>query len=300
LLEERLRESKLVRRGNSWYLHIAVEKDVWVEVPNDPSKIAVVAVDIGEANPAASVALVQGKIASPRLLGRELRGVRAKYNRIRKLIGEKKVRHALRGIKRIGDKESRIALDICHKTSREIVEHARLLREQGFHSVIVVGDLRVGRSRIKGKRRCRRNNRKIAQMPSHRLKSFIQYKSLEEGIPIYFVGEAYTTKACHRCGSANTLIEKRSFKCLNCGLEYNRDLNAAINIANRSFGYILEDRGTRGGPEPPLCPGVQDSPARSIVPTVCDGGKPSNIHQMRRMPHGFSPGRTSHLRKPCR
>jgi hypothetical protein len=43
LLEERLREAKLVRRGGGWCLHIAVEKDVWVEIPGDPSKIAVVA-----------------------------------------------------------------------------------------------------------------------------------------------------------------------------------------------------------------------------------------------------------------
>jgi transposase len=95
---------------------------------------------------------------------------------------------------------------------------------------------------------------------------------LEEGIPVYFVGEAYTSKTCHRCGSLNTLVEKRLFRCRECGLEYNRDLNAAVNIASRSFGYILGDRGSCDAPEPPLCKGVQDGPAHSLALTACDGG----------------------------
>jgi IS605 OrfB family transposase len=273
LLKERLREAKMVKRGGDWYLHIAVEKDVWVEIPGDPSRAAVIAVDIGEANLAASVALVRGRVTSSMILGRELRGIRTKYNRVRKLIGERKRRHALRVIKRMGNRESRIAEDACHKASRGIVEQAKALREKGFQVAIAVGDLKnVRRPRKKGQKRCRKNNRKVHAMPSHRLKGFIRYKALEEGIPVYFVNEAYTSRACHVCGSLNTLIEKRSFRCKDCGLEYNRDLNAAVNIANRSLGYILEDRGSCDAPEPPLCKEVQDGPARLLTPTVCDGG----------------------------
>ncbi|MFQ6136899.1 MAG: zinc ribbon domain-containing protein [Candidatus Hydrothermarchaeales archaeon] len=31
------------------------------------------------------------------------------------------------------------------------------------------------------------------------------------------VNEAYTTRACHACGSTNTVIKKRSFRCKDCG-----------------------------------------------------------------------------------
>lgn len=40
----------------------------------------------------------------------------------------------------------------------------------------------------------------------------------------------------------NTVNRKRLFKCRNCGLEYNRDLNGAINIGNRLLGYMLRSR----------------------------------------------------------
>ncbi|MHA1596854.1 MAG: zinc ribbon domain-containing protein [Candidatus Asgardarchaeia archaeon] len=34
-----------------------------------------------------------------------------------------------------------------------------------------------------------------------------------------------------------------SVKCQNCGLEYNADLNGAVNIVKLSLGYILRDGG---------------------------------------------------------
>ncbi len=72
----------------------------------------------------------------------------------------------------------------------------------------------------------------------------IKSKALWEGIPCVGIGEAYTTKQCHRCGSMNTIVNKRLFRCLNCGLEYNRDLNASINIGNRLSGYMLDGMGS--------------------------------------------------------
>jgi len=32
------------------------------------------------------------------------------------------------------------------------------------------------------------------------------------------------------------------FKCKDCGLEYNRDLNSGVNIGNRLLGYMLRGR----------------------------------------------------------
>ena len=88
-------------------------------------------------------------------------------------------------------------------------------------------------------------------MPSLKTKKMLIYKALwaEEPIPIAMINEAYTTVECHRCHSTNTILKKRYFKCNECGLEYNRDLNAAVNIGNRLLGYML---GSRGSCEPPL------------------------------------------------
>jgi len=41
-----------------------------------------------------------------------------------------------------------------------------------------------------------------------------------------------TSKTCHRCGHV-AQVEGRMFKCSKCGMEYDRDLNACVNIARR-------------------------------------------------------------------
>jgi len=41
-----------------------------------------------------------------------------------------------------------------------------------------------------------------------------------------------TTKTCHRCGYV-TQVKGRIFRCPCCGMEYDRDLNACVNIAQR-------------------------------------------------------------------
>ena len=56
-----------------------------------------------------------------------------------------------------------------------------------------------------------------------------------------------TSRTCHRCGHV-ARVKGRVFKCPKCGMEYDRDLNACINIAHRvtsSMGW-----GSCGPPKP--------------------------------------------------
>jgi transposase len=61
----------------------------------------------------------------------------------------------------------------------------------------------------------------------------------------------YTTLTCHRCGSKNTAAYKRYFKCLDCGLEYYRDLNPAINLGNRFLDQWFKNRAELTQPQTP-------------------------------------------------
>jgi transposase len=142
LLAQDIREAKLAKRKNKWFLHLTAQKEVSNEVPTNPDKKAVIGIDLGEANPATSVVLVGGKPTFPGFHAREVRAVRAHYSNLRKQVGKKKVKHALRVIKRIGSKERRIVEHYLHVASKRIVEQAKKLREQGFEPVIVVGDLK--------------------------------------------------------------------------------------------------------------------------------------------------------------
>lgn len=264
LLGEDVRETKLIRRKGRWFLHITVQKSVWVEIPTDPEKVVVIGVDLGEANPAASVVLAGNRVREPGFHTTRVRAVRAHHNNLRKRIGRRKVKHALRVIKRIGNREQRIVEHQLHVASKSIVEQATRLRGEGFQPVIVVGDLKgVRKKRVRGETRCRRNNRKVHTMPSYRMKTLIMYKALWAEIPVVLINEACTSRTCHRCGATGA-VRRRVFECPNCG-EYNRDLNAAINIGNRFLGYIL---GNRAALAQPLTPTPN---SELLVSAECDG-----------------------------
>ncbi|MCS4540901.1 MAG: transposase [Euryarchaeota archaeon] len=230
-------ESKLTRKNEKYFLHFAVKKEVEIKHPQNFSKLAIIAIDLGERNPATSVELLDGKMI-PRFYGNKIRAIRAHYNNLRKSLGKAKIEKAIRIIKRIGNKEQRIVRDVNHKISREIVNRAVELKNKGYVPAIVLGKLKkIRKPRIKGKTRCRKNNRKINSWAFAQLTKFITYKANWEGIPVELIPENHTSITCHKCGAKGVRI-KRLFKC-SCGLEYSADLNGAINIANRFLDYMF-------------------------------------------------------------
>ena len=256
LPEYSIRETKLKTHKGNFFLHITVQKEVEIKEPEHPDKLAIISCDLGEANPVTSVMYLDSKITPPEFYGREIRGIRATYTRVRKQIGKRKVKHALRVIRQIGQKESRIVKDKNHKISREIVNKAVKLREQGYEPVIVIGKLKgVRKSRRKWKTRCRKNNRKLHSMASYQMTSFITYKANWEGIPVALQEETWTSQICHRCGAIGER-KGRYFRCHVCGLECNADGNGAINICNRFLGQWLRNRGLFDNPITPTVDSV--------------------------------------------
>lgn len=228
LLSLNLREGKLLWKGDHWSLHLTVMKEVQLKL-EPPS--TVLAVDLGERYVATSVAIANGMIENPRFYGKQVRGIRRHYAWLRKRLGERKLSTV---IKRIGSAERRKVNAILHKTSRDIVNQAKNLG-----ATIVLGDLKDIRKRAKGKRM----NRIVSSMPYYRLTQMISYKAGWEGIPVRFVKENHTSKLCHRCGAEGRRPFQGLFKCPNCGLEYNADLNGAINIAKRGLETICFQTG---------------------------------------------------------
>ena len=243
-------ESKLLRRKGRFFLHVTIQKKVTSKLPTNPSNLAIIACDIGEANPITSVAWWKGAVQAVAFHATELRATRAHYTHLRKNIGRRKIKHALRVVKKIGNKEQRKVRDILHKATRQVIQQATELWKKGLEPIIVVGDLKHHRTpRRKGTPRCRKTNRKLHAMPSYQVKFQLEYKALWEGIPVFFVNEAYTSQRCYRCG-AKGVRAKRQFRCA-CGLDSNADVNGARNILRRSLGYILGDRAAVNRPRSP-------------------------------------------------
>lgn len=223
LLSCSIRESKLIRKSNKWFLLITVQKEIHLK----ESYSNVLAVDLGER----VMATVCGSFDnSIRFYGREIRGIRRHYSWLRKRLGERKL---LKKIKELGQVEQRKVNDVLHKISREIVDKAK-----ETDSAIVLGELKGIRKSAKGKR----FNRIISNMPYYKLTKYIEYKANWEGIKVIKIDEQGTSHTCSRCGSQGKRINQAIFNCSACRLkDYNADLNGALNILKRFSGQVLEN-----------------------------------------------------------
>ena len=135
-------------------------------------------------------------------------------------------------IRKIKDTEKRKVNDILHKISRQIINEAF-----AQDACIVLGDLKGIRNKVRG----RRMNRIVANMPYFKLSNYISYKAAWEGIPVYQIKEAWTSKTCHKCGQIGERLSQGLFRCPSCNLVYNADLNGVINIAKRFSSYMQEN-----------------------------------------------------------
>ena len=95
--------------------------------------------------------------------------------------------------------------------------------------VIVLEDLN-----IQGMMKNRHLAKAIAEQNLYLLRMMIERKAQEAGIEIKFADRFYpSSKKCSSCGriKSDLKLKDRTYRC-ECGLELDRDLNAAINLKN--------------------------------------------------------------------
>jgi putative transposase len=213
-------ECKLYKRDNRWFLDVVVQRNI----PEKTEYQNVIAIDMGIRHIVTSVELAAGKTV---FYGKDLNHVRG----LRRQLGLKK---AIDTIKRIGHHERRIANDIIHKITREIVNRAI-----ETDSLIVLGKLKSLRNqeKKKGRGRGRKFNRKLSGFPYFKFTEYLTYKAALAGIKVIKVFEDWTSQTCRKCSQRRMRKTQGLFICKNCG-EENADRNAAFNIAYLALGYI--------------------------------------------------------------
>lgn len=229
-------EIKQVR--DKWYLYLTVNYKISSSI--DPENV--LGVDIGVAK-LATISTPDKKI-NKFFRGEKTRYIKDHYYNLRKKLQSelKEGKNVYKALRRISGKEKRWVKDINHKLSREIVNIAKTNR-----ALIAIENLKGIRERIKATKRVRRmlNNWNFRQ-----LISFIEYKAHLEGLQYVAVDPRDTSRRCSVCGhteKANRKSQSR-FKCSDCGIKLNADLNAARNIAQRALeslpsDYMLEGAG---------------------------------------------------------
>ena len=78
---------------------------------------------------------------------------------------------------------------------------------------------------------CSKTNRLLMSLSHYKFKERLKHKCDEFGIILKMVNESYTSKTCGSCGKINNNLNgSKLFKCPNCKIEMDRDINGARNI----------------------------------------------------------------------
>lgn len=209
----------IIKDGGRWYAAIAVEYPIEEQYEPD----GFLGVDLG-IRQIAVVSDADGSINE--FYGGEIlergRELYARYHQLQeRKSGENSLSQALR---RVSGKESRFMDDVNHKIAAEIVELAK------HHRYGIAVENLKGLRQGKASKKLRRMLHRWAYRD---LCDKLEYKAEAEGIPLEYVDPRSTSKTCSRCGQENKVGSAKQYECNRCGVELNRDLNGARNVAMR-------------------------------------------------------------------
>lgn len=212
-------EARLVynKRSSHYEWHFVADDGIEPELKTEGS---IVAVDMGEIHPAACTNGVDAIVISARELranGQGLAKTIAKLDAMKATTkrGSNRSRRLGRAKSKARTRKEYKQRDILHKVSRAVVDYAV---ESGAKT-IVIGDVRDIADGIDiGKK----SNQKVSLWPHGKLRSYIEYKALAEGISIVLQEESYTSQTCPNCGERHK-PKGRIYKCSGCGWRGHRD-----------------------------------------------------------------------------
>jgi putative transposase len=217
-VEGRMKTCTIVRDIDQWYACITAEKDDAELVPRDGPSVGV---DLGVTSIAA---LSDGTIvATPRLLKKsevEIRTLQRSLSRKQKgsRNGEKAKVALEKSWRRLRNRRN----DFAHKTSRFFADN---------YGTIVFEDLNI-RGMVKN------HNLASAILDAcwGKTRQLTAYKAERRGGRVMLVEPRGTSQECSGCGkTVEKALSERTHLCPFCGLELDRDVNAARNILARGL-----------------------------------------------------------------
>jgi putative transposase len=117
--------------------------------------------------------------------------------------------------------------DYLHKVTTWLIEN---------YDIIYVENISV--KKLIQMNKAKKLRRHILQANYFKFLEMLMYKAKLYGKQVIKVSPKNTSKKCSRCGYINQklTLDNRIFKCPKCGLEIDRDYNAALNILNAGLG----------------------------------------------------------------
>ncbi|MFU8854994.1 RNA-guided endonuclease InsQ/TnpB family protein [Micromonospora sp. SL1-18] len=206
-----------------WFVSLLVEDPMVQPLPTVTPELGV---DAGItslltlSHPIPGVSDEQGKVANPRYGQTDRRKLaKAQRNLARKQKGSNNRAKARMKVARIHARIADRRRDHLHKLT------TRLVRE---NQTVVIEDLNV-----RNMLRNRRLARVISDAAWSQFRSLLEYKATWYGREVIPIDRWYpSSKTCSACGRINTTLalNDRVWTCPGCGIEHDRDINAAKNI----------------------------------------------------------------------
>ena len=207
-----LKALRIVRKPSRVYVDLTYE----VEKQPLPKRESSVGIDLGVRKRA--VLSTGERIERNRRDWGEIRKQQRKVSRCQR--GSNRRRKRVRRLAAIRFREGVRSRNACHRAT------TRIVRE---HGLIAVEKLNVQGMTTKGLNK-KGLNREILTQSWGIFRNQLQYKAEWAGREFVEVNAAYTSQDCHRCGARNRPGRSETYRCASCGLEMDRDDNAAINI----------------------------------------------------------------------
>ncbi|MDG5820192.1 transposase [Natronococcus sp. A-GB7] len=237
--ETEMGESRLIHSDGEWYLHITVRTDTTDYLLADSEDQTPIGVDVGDAALATVCHRDEcGAPTSPLIFSDEASWVRDLRKTYFTAVRRLQRRGSERLSKEYGEDTWNQIGHIISCVSREIVDHARAVD----NPILVLEDLTGIQDSIDADAFM---NRRLHKWSFAKLHEQIRYKAHEVGIPVATVDPQDTSKRCHACGEEGTRPQQATFRCSNddCWVsEYQADLNAALNIADRYLAGESQSR----------------------------------------------------------
>jgi putative transposase len=228
----RVLEVRLVydRKARRYTWHVVVENGIQ---PKPAPGEHIVSVDLGEIHPAVVGDTEEATIITCRARRHAAQGHRKRLGSMAQALsrttkGSRRHKRLLRCKSRMKAKHTRVVRDMEHKISRAIVEVA-VERKAG---TLVIGDVRdIADGIDKG----RKHNQRMSGWNHGKVRAYVTYKAVAEGIVVQLQDEAYTTQTCPSCTHRHKPRGRR-YRCGQCGFSGHRDVVGQVNILS---AYIV-------------------------------------------------------------
>ena len=221
--DSKILSATVSKRADKWFVSLQVEE----EYKEKSNGNGIIGVDLGVKTLA--TCSDGTTYENPKALKKNLKKLKRKQRQLsRKKKGSKNREKAKQKLSKLHYKISNIRKDCLHKATSKIIND---------NQVIVLEDLKISNMM---------KNHNLAQAISdvglYEFRRQIEYKSVWNRRYVEFVDTFYpSSKICSCCNHKKDKLglDERTFICSNCGMEMDRDLNAAKNLEQFYTGSSL-------------------------------------------------------------